>query len=392
MEGNNMKKIILFLLLCISSQAGEKNFKAVEKKLDSGADVYMIMDFESWYSKTSKILQEFFKIGMATEANPREKKEMAEAGKLIEKMIKETGFNEIGGIGFSSKKINKTHYSNKIFIQKKNATSQKFMWASLGKPKKLDVINHLPQSTYAAISLNMKYTDLFNFMQNMFKDLKQRELREVNRVFDNIKKQKDVYKLMTSIEAPITFILTADKNKMMKIPAGNSKLFIPTPAISYIIDINNIDAYKAAASQLPKPQAPIKGLEDCTVHFMPERLPTGTQLAMIAWKKKIIFSTDFNAAKEILSTIKSGNGLSKTPEFKTLQAGNKLEGNGFSYFSPKFNNLFRGTIEQIAKENATPAGITELILKYASIPVSLLYKGKIGRILSCLLFKPKYVL
>ena len=337
------------------------SFTEVTSQLDPGGNFYMYLGTAQWLDGLSTKVGNWRQTFTAMPGlKPEDATNVNKAFDLATRLIKDSGIEDISGVGLSSVEIEKGVYRNKALLHHYPGKGNGFLWQLAGKePHPLTGLDFLPADTALAVFSDWDLPVLWNVAQ---KEVAQAELPQAQQWLDKLPaefEQKTQVKwdaFLNSLGGEFGLVITLDPSNNIPVPLPGGALQIPTPggllAVKVNDDIifNRIDTALKANPQVISVDKP--GLK---MRTMPVPLPfIGELRPSTASSGGYLFIASSDALIDEVLAVKSGQqpGLKSTDEFKHLAQGLPDQGNNFCYMSRRFAETLMKVQQQAMANSA----------------------------------------
>ena len=354
--------------------SAEKNsFKEVTSKLDAGGNLYFYLSTEEWLDGLSDKMagwREFPKSipGISDD----DQKNIAKGFDVGTSLIKNSGIEDISGVGISSLALDKGFYRTKFVLHHYKGKDSGYLWKLMGtSPHPLNGLDFLPATTAFATFSDMNAPLAWAALD---KELAKSGIPGAAEALQQIPDQfaavtgLKLDKVLASMGNEYGLVITLDDSKKISVPVGSDPLQVPEPGIMIVIKVkddvifNRVDEVLKANKQVIRTDK--GGLK---MRTMPIPLPLPITLRpSIARSGDYLFIATTDALIQEALAVKDGKkpGLKSSDEFKKLAKGLPTEGNQFSYISQRFGQTWKEVQTQVMENRGEDkAGQTELIKK-----------------------------
>ena len=328
--------------------AERTSFAEVTSQLDPGGNFYLYLGTAQWLENLSTKV-EAWRTNLAGIPNvtPEISTNINKSFDLVNHLIKDSGIEDITGLGMSSIEVEKGMYRNKMLLHHYAGKGDGFLWKlGGGEPHPLTGLDLLPANTAVAIFADVDLPLLWKVTQDEVArsgfPQAQDFVAKLPAQFEEKTKLKwdDVLK---TLGGEAGFVLTLNESNTIPIPLGGNTLTIPEPGLLLVIKVNDDTLFNRIDEALKANPGTIR-VETPGVHMrtMPVPLPFVGMLrpsAASAGGYLLISSSD-TLINESLA-VKSGKtpGLKSTDEFKHLSQGIPDQGNQFTFMSERFGRV-----------------------------------------------------
>jgi len=335
--------------------ADKTSFTEVTSQLDPGGNFFLYLGTAQWLqnlsTRTESWRQKFETMPDLSDANRANEDK---GFNLLSSLIRDSGVENISGVGMSSIEIEKGLYRNKFLLHHYPGQGDGFLWRLCGgQPHTLTGLDFLPANTALAIFMDADLPLLWSVTQQ---EVAQSKFPQAQAFLDKLPAQFEQQtqlkwdQVINSLGGEFGLVLTLDESNNVPIPLPSGLINIPEPGLLLVIKINDDTIFNRVDTELKKNQQVINGDKDgLKMRTMPVPMPLAINLRpTIATGGGYLFIGSSDAIVEQSLAVKSGQkpGLKSTAEFKRLSQGIPDQGNQFSYMS----ELFGRTVAQIQKQ------------------------------------------
>ncbi|HTX21820.1 MAG TPA: hypothetical protein VMD27_08190 [Candidatus Aquilonibacter sp.] len=323
------------------------SFNEVTSQLDPGGDFYLYLSTAQWLenlsAKVSHWQQAFESM---PDMNGEDRANVDKAFGVAARLIKDSGIEDVTGVGMSSIEIEPGLYRNKALLHHYPGKGTGFLWNFLGKqPHPLAGLDMLPSNTALAVFSDMDAPLLWSVAQQEVAESDFPQAQELMQKLPAKFEQQTQIKwddFLNSLGGEFGFVLTLDDDNKIPIPLPPSGAAeIPEPGLLIVIKVNDDTIFNRLDQVLKQNPQVISvdnaGLKMRTIPvpipFIGELRPT----AATGGGYLFIASSD-DLVNEVLA-VKSGKtpGLQSTAEFKRLSQNIPDQGNQFTFVSQRFS-------------------------------------------------------
>ena len=330
--------------------SAEKNsFQEVTAHLDPGGSFYFYLGTEQWLQNLSDKVSNWrglFASLPDLKADDRDK--INKAFEVVARVIKDSGVEEVSGVGMSSIAIEKGLYRNKMFIHHYPGQDTGIFWKLCGqKPHALTGLDLLPSTTAMAGFSDLDVPLLWSAVhqevaQSGFPEA-QNYLNKLPAIFQNSTGLK-WDQVLASLGGEFGVVLTLDESKMVPVPLpGNDEpLQIPEPGLMIVAKVKDDTIFNRLEEALQKSggdQVVRVDKPNLKMRTMPVPLPLPIQLRLtVAASEGYLFIASSDSIIQEALAAKAGQkpGLKSTDQFKRLAKDIPQEGNGFGFVGQSF--------------------------------------------------------
>ena len=343
----------------VPKSAEPNSFEEVAAQLDRGGSFYIYLSTEQWLTGLSNQITNLRDFVLSStpakqhDTGDREKTERA--FNIVTNLVKESGLEEITGLGASSFALEPGLYRNKVFVHHYKDKRGGFLWSAFGKaPHRLNALDLLPADTALASFADVDLAQLVGVVR-----------QEIESGIPEAKQGLDMALMQFSATAGMSFdevlqslggsmgiIVTLDASRTITLPTGGQGESIPAPRIAILWQVKDDRIFKQVEKAMGQNPALVRVDEpDLRMRTMllPPLLPMELRPTAAQWGNYLIVASDDKLIRDIVAAQKDGKGLKSTPEFARLAAGLPEEGNGFQittqFFADTLSRLQSGMIK-----------------------------------------------
>jgi hypothetical protein len=335
--------------------ADKTSYTEVTSQLDPGGNFFLYLGTAQWLQNLSERTESWHqKFANMPDLSDENRAKMDDAFALLNSLIKDSGVENISGIGMSSIEIEKGLYRNKFLLHHYPGQGDGFLWKLCGeKPHALTGLDFLPANTALALFMDADLPLAWSVTQAEVAKSKFQPAQDfINQLPAQFEQKTQVKwdQFINSLGGEFGLALTLDESNNVPVPLPSGLIEIPDPALLIVIKINDDTIFNRIDTELKKNQQVIStDKADLKMRTMPVPLPLAINLRpTIASGGGYLFIGSSDAIVQEALAIKSGQqpGLKSTDEFKHLSQGIPDQGNQFTYMS----ELFGRTIMQVQKQ------------------------------------------
>lgn len=346
------------------ASAEPTSFKEVTSKLDAGGNFYMYVSTERWLKSLSDKVEAWHGLANSVPDLQDKKEQVDNAFNVGTKLIKDSGLEEISGIGMSSIAREPGVYCNKMIVHHYGGQGNGFIWRMFGKePHELDGLDLLPTNTAMAMFYDLDTAEIWSVIQ------KECEQSGFPQATEFLKEFPEQFQKGTGIKwddaigslgGEFGIVVTLDESKTITIPVPSQQtLQVPEPAIMLVMKIKNdvifdrVDQLLKQTGQSSMISVDKDGLK---MRTMPVPIPILPLRPSIATSGGYLFIATSDALIQEALAVKNGKpGLKSTDEFKKLAADIPTKGNQFCFLSQRFGQtILRIQQQSLASNPAMP--------------------------------------
>lgn len=331
------------------------SFTEVTSQLDPGGDFYLYLGTAQWMADLSgKVATWQDKIAAMPDMKPEDLDNVYNAFNIATNLIKDSGIEDVTGVGMSSIEIEKGLYRNKMLLHHYPGKGTGFMWKFMGQgPHPLTGLDLCPSNTALACFYDANFPLAWSTIQ--------REVNNSNfpQAKDWLKQLPDQFEdkagmkwdqFMHSLGNDYGLVLTLDPSNNIPVPVGSSALMIPAPELMLVLKINDDAIFNRIDEQLKtNPMVISVDKTDLKMRTMPIPLPLPIELrpTVASSGGYLLVSSSDDMINEALA-VKSGKapGLKDTDEFKHLSQNIPDQANGLVFMGRRFGE----TLTDIQKQ------------------------------------------
>lgn len=343
--------------------AEKTSFAEVTAQLDPGGNFFLYLGTAQWLEHLSTKVENwrnsFTNFPNVTPDNTANINKVFE---LVNHLVKDSGVEDVTGVGMSSIEIEKGMFRNKMLLHHYPGTGTGFLWKLCGQePHALTGLDLLPANTALAVFSDMDLPLLWNVTQDEVArsgfPRAQEFLQKLPAQFEQKTKLKwDAF--LGSLGGECGFVLTLNESNNIPIPLGGTAMMIPEPSLLLVLKVNDDSIFNQIDQQLKaNPQIISVEQTGLKMRTMPVPVPfIGMLRPSAASSGGYLFIASSDALVNEALDVKSGksSGLKGTDEFKRLSRNIPDQGNQFTYMSERFGR----TIFQI-QQKAMSAQLTK---------------------------------
>ncbi len=352
--------------------AEPNSFDEATARLDKGGALYMYLSTAQWLDGLSGQITKL-RASLPTDGmTPKDRQQMNQAFDASTAFIKNSGIEQISGVGISSLAVEPGTYRNTFFVHHYKGKETGFLNTLFGtSPHNLTALDLLPANTALASSGDY---DIAGLIRALLQTVDQAGVPEWQKGKAQGLQQlqqatgMSLDEFLGSLGQEINLVLTLDPAKQITVPAGDAgPMKIPAPRLALLIEVKDnkyfdkLDALLAGAPQVIKTDEP--GLKMRTMPYpaMPdfELRPT-----LARWDKFLIVASDDHLVRDMIAVQKGGAGFKASPAFAKLSSGLPTQGNGFSLMTQGLMELVRNFQKQmLSSQKGASAAQTEWMMK-----------------------------
>jgi len=336
--------------------AEKTSFSEVTSQLDPGGNFYLYLGTEQWLdgisTKVAGLRQVFTSM---PDLKEEDRANIDKTFDIVTHVIKDSGIEDVSGVGMSSIAIEKGFYHNKALLHHYAGRGSGFLWTIFGKESHpLTGLDLCPDNTAMAVFSDMDLPLAWSVVQQEVNQSgfpqAQAWLEKMPAAFEQ-QTQIKWDRFLASLGGEIGLVVTFNESNQIPIPLPTSeKLEIPEPGLLIVLKVKDdtiFDRIDQALKQNPQTTSVDKaGLK---MRTMPFHIPLPLQLrpTVATSDGYLLIATSDTIIEEALA-VKAGQkaGLKSTGEFKHLAQNLPSEGNQFTFISQRFGQ----TVMQIQRQ------------------------------------------
>ncbi len=336
------------------------SFTEVTSQLDPGGNFYLYLGTAQWLdglsTRVSALRQTF--VAMPN-LKPEDTTNVNKAFDIAATLIKDSGIEDVSGVGLSSVEIEKGVFRNKALLHHYPGKDAGFLWQLAGKePHPLTGLDLLPADTALAVFSDMDLPVLWTVAQ---KEAAQANLPQAQQWLDKLPaqfEQRTQIKwdtFLNSLGGEFGLVLTLDPSNNIPVPLHGGAVEIPAPGLLLAVKVNDDTLFNRIDTALKaNPQIISVDKPGLKLRTMPVPLPfIGELRPSAASSGGYLFIATSDTLIDDALAVKSGQlpGLKATDEFKQLAQGLPDQGNQFCYMSRRFTETLMKVQQQAMAAN-----------------------------------------
>ena len=355
--------------------AEKTSFKEVTSELDAGGSLYLYLGTEQWLKGLSGKVDKWHELAAALPNMQDKRQEIDNAFNIGNRLIKDSGLEDISGVGMSSIAREPGFYRNKVIVHHYPGQGNGFLWTMFGKqPHELDGLNLLPANTAMAAFYDVDAAQVWSVIQSQCEQSGFPQAQDFLKTFPQQFEKGAGLKwddVINSLDGEFGIVATLDDTRTARIPVPNqTALEIPEPAFMLVVKVKNDVIFNRIDALLKQKGAPgmvsvdQNGLRMRTVP-VPVPIPI-TLRPSIATSGGYLFIATSDALIQEAVAVKGGKaGLKASDEFKKLSTDIPLQGNQFCFLSRRFGLTVMKVQQQALNANGqTPPQLKELMQSF----------------------------
>jgi hypothetical protein len=359
--------------------ATKNSFNEVTSHLDTGGNLYLYLGTAQWLDGLSAKASAWRgTLESLPDMKDEDREKMLLAFGFVTNLIKDSGVEDVSGLGVSSVEFEKGLYRTKTVLHHYPGRGNGLIWTAFGaQPHKLDGLDLLPTSTAFAMFNDTDLQQVWSFVE---KELTQAEIPGVG---DAMEKVRGGFEMGTGLKLDETLaslggeygiIITLNDDKIVEFPGGpNGTIKFPQPGLLLAVKVKDdliFDRLETVlkSSGMQMTQTDKDGLKMRTVG-VPIPIPMNLRPSIARSGDYLFLATSDTLIEEVLA-VKSGKepGLKTTDEFKKLRRDVPEQGNSFVFVSKRFGQTWIDLQGQIADRAAASNPVQgQLMRKLAAL-------------------------
>ena len=324
---------------------GKTSFTEVTSQLDPGGNFYLYLGTAQWLDNLSTKVGSLRQVvASLPDLKPEDATKVNKAFDIATRLIKDSGIEDVSGVGMSSVEIEKGMYRNKMLLHHYSGKGDGFLWQLAGKdPHPLTGLDFLPTDTAMAFFSDADLPLLWNVVK---KEVAKADLPQAQQWLDNLPVQFnratqikwDAFLDSLGGEFGLVITLDPDNNLTLPLPGGATQM--PQPGLVLALKVNDDTIFNRIDAALKSnPQVSRSNKPDLKMRTMRVPVPLIGELRPSAASSVgyLLIASSDSLIRDALA-VKSGKkpGLKSTDEFKHLSQGIPDHGNQFVFVSQRF--------------------------------------------------------
>jgi len=321
------------------------SFTEVTSQLDPGGNFYLYLGTAQWLDGLSTKVGAWRQMFTAMpNLKPDDATNVNKAFDIVTGLIKDSGLEDVSGVGLSSVEIEKGLFRNKALLHHYPGRGTGFLWQLAGKePHPLTGLDFLPADTALAVFSDAELPVLWTVAQ---KEIARADLPQAQAWLEKFPAQFELKTkvkwdaFLNSLGGEFGLVITLDPSNNIPVPMPGGVVQISTPGLLLAVKVNDDTIFNRIDEQLKaNPQVVSVDKPGLKMRTMPVPLPFVGQLRpSTASSGGYLFIATSDALIDDALAVKSGqkSGLKATDEFKHLAQGLPDRGNQFAYVSQRF--------------------------------------------------------
>jgi hypothetical protein len=354
------------------TSAEPTSFNEVTSKLDAGGNLYFYLGTEQWLTNLSTFIGNWRQpLASMSDANG-ERQQIENAFNIVTRVVKDSGLEDVSGVGLSSIAREPGLYHNKLIVHHYAGRGNGFIWTMFGKePHELTGLDFLPANTAMAAFYDLDAEQLWSVIQKQCEQSGFPQATEALNEFQQQFQKNAGLKwddVVDSLGGEFGIVVTLNDAKSVTIPLPTHEpLDIPEPGFMLVMKVKNdtifnrLDELIKKTAQQGSVRVDEKDLKMRTVP-VPIPLPMTLRPSIATSGGYFFFATSDALIREALAVKGGKAGLKSTDEFKKLAADVPEQGNQFCFMSERFGQTVAKIQQQtLAMNQQAPPQMRELM-------------------------------
>ncbi len=334
------------------------SFNEVTAQLDPGGDFYLYLGTAQWLDGLAVKVGHWRQTFSAMPGiKPDDATNVNKAFDIVTRLIKDSGIEDVSGVGLSSVEIENGVFHNKALVHHYPGKGTGFLWRLAGKePHPLTGLDLLPADTALAVFSDVDLPLLWEITQ---KEVAQSDLpkaQEWLKKLPTVFEQKTEVKwnaFLDSLGGEFGLVITLDASNNVPIPLPGGALQISEPGLFIVVKVNDDTIFNRIDQQLKaNPQVISVDKPGLKMRTLPLPIPIPLPIALkpsTATSGGYLFIATSDELINHALAVKSGQkpGLKSTAEFKHLAQGLPDRGNQFVFASQRFAQVLSQIQQQV---------------------------------------------
>jgi len=344
------------------------SFSDVTAQLDPGGNFYLYLGTAQWLEHLATTVETWRK-GVAALPNlsPENAANINHGFDLVNHLIKDSGIQDITGLGLSSVEIEPGVFRNKMLLHHYAGNGDGFLWKLCGQdPHPLAGLNLLPANTALAAFSDVDVPLLWKVAQDEVAQSGFPPAQDFIAKLPDQFEQKTKLKwktVLNSLGGEAGFVLTLNEAKTIPVPLPGGALTIPEPGLLLVLEVNDDTIFNRIDEELKaNPQVIRVDESGLKMRTMPVPLPfIGTLRPTTASSGGYLFIATSDELVKTALAVQSGKtpGLKSTDEFKHLSENLPTQGNNFTFMSERFGRVLFQIQQQAMAGQAKQSGAAQ---------------------------------
>jgi Protein of unknown function (DUF3352) len=356
-------------------KSAEKNsFNEVTSKLDPGGSFYLYLSTEQWLNNLSSKVGNWHQLVSSLPNVQDQKQDIDNAFTVVTKLVKDSGLEQISGLGMSSIAREPGFYHNKLILHHYSGQGNGFIWTIFGKePHALTGLDLLPANTAMAMFYDLDAAQVWAIIE---KECDESGFPQAKDSLDKFRREfaqgahmkwEDA---VDSLGGEFGIVVTLDPSHMITIPLPTQEpLDIPEPGVMFVVKVKNDALFSRIDAELAKnagKQVISEDKDGVKMRTVPVPIPLVSLRPSIATSGGYLFIATSDALIREALAVKGGKpGLKSTDEFKKLADGLPQQGNQFCFLSQRFGQTVAKIQQQaLQMHQDAPPQVKELMKSF----------------------------
>jgi hypothetical protein len=265
------------------------------------------------------------------------------------RLIRNSGVEEISGVGASAIALEPGLYHTKFMLHHYPGQGRGFLWSAFGRqPHALAALDLMPASTALGI---YSEADLPQLWQVLAEELKRSGIPDIGPALDGFREKflaltgASWERTLASLGGEYALVVTLDPARPVPfpMPGASQPMQFPEPGLLLIVRVKDDFLFNTWEKRLPGGEALLRVDEpDLKMRTIPVPSPVGIPLRpTLALSGGYLFFASTDALVREALAVRQGKkpGLKSTDEFKQLARHMPEQGNAFTFTSQRFSKL-----------------------------------------------------
>jgi hypothetical protein len=353
------------------ASAEKTSFQEVTSQLDPGGNLYLYLSTEQWLKNLSGTIGSWRNSIASLPGVQEQRQQVENAFNVSTRLIKDSGLENISGIGMSSVEREPGMYYNKMIVHHYADQGNGFIWTMFGKePHELAGLDLLPTNTAMAMFYDLDAAQVWDVIQKECQLSGYPEATNFLKTFpEQFEKSAGIKweDAIGSLGGEFGVVLTLNDSKIVTVPIPTQEpLDIPEPGLMLVVKVKNDVIFNRFEELIKKSgqHAISTDAKDLKMRTVPVPLPLPITLRpSIAMSGGYFFFATSDALIREALAVKAGTpGLKSTDEFKKLSADVPQRGNQFCFISKRFGqNIVKIQKQALTMNKQAPAQLRQLM-------------------------------
>jgi competence protein ComGC len=356
--------------------AEKTSFADVTSKLDAGGSFYLYLSTEQWLNNLSGQIGTWHgMIDAIPNLQDEQRQHIEDAFNVATNLIKDSGLEQISGIGMSSIAREPGFYFNKMIVHHYPGQANGFIWTLFGQePHPLDGLDLLPTNTAMAVFYDLDAAQAWAVIQKECGQSGFPQAADFLKTFpEQFEKGAGIKwdDVIASLGGEFGVVLTLDDSRIVRIPLPSQDgLEIPEPGLMIVAKVKNEAIFNRIDEAIKKSgQGRVITVNQNGIRMFTMPVPIPLPLTLrptIASSQGYLFLASNDALILEALGVKGGKpGLKSTEEFKKLAVDLPEQGNQFCFLSQRFGQTFvKIQREALSMNKQAPPQMKELLQSF----------------------------